>query len=793
MSESKNIEKTSESSFLAADAKNDKNGMKEKSEEIREENVEEKAEEKAEEKPEEKAEEKASEPKVVPLTKKQPNGAKLVQCMQTIVAMKKKKQEILSKQRKESDEALNKRGVKTDIKPRQLRKAIKRPYIHGPFPNAPPLCIRTKKDLKSTSCFPAYKTMAEIKADEEKAAAEAKVIADKKEQEFRNVVEARHHRIISELYQCNKPSASAAELVDEIKANLVKSMVHLDEDVRTTQTGVPSTSSNTLDLMIFEDDTFKLVPHIPEKNMDIVLSFYEQSDNIVDVEATTVVFPENKINDLLFHAVNVSHKDEFIASFLPQYIIHKQMENNLDAFQSKYSLKKSGGSNSVQIGDYSIYGGTDSVIKNTVMSGIVLPSSLNKPFMPPKKTDFANRGYLTDPGKNIMQNASMDVPVWNSSSKASPYFEDKPSQKNDDEENFEPVATQNEIEGFSFGSHHGWFNGDMNMIGQIEQEKDPKDASKNMVILLNKENAKTISTIVLTDPSDAILETVEKYSEYGWTQLFSVQSKLPVIAEFVRKEFDAANFYNTDALNAMLESTASFVKSSRATAKDEFVVQSEEGAVTEFLKDKYTIDDNVEHKLKASALCDVIIQNDIVKIADSQLTSFKNRLARYLKTLGLRKKRYNDGFYYYGIQKKEAKPHVPLLSAGVGTRQIFGLPNVPNMEDIIQNRDAMFDSSTPVSEDKWIFQQDQLKPGVGKHQPTESIRKYPSIATDDNPYLGDFMPPSNGIVNGSIRGVELTDGAKIRGNEPSAEGAWQNSTISPDKFPIEFPINITPM
>jgi len=756
-----------------ADTKND---IKETAEEIREVedfvNVEE-----------------TSEKKPVPLTKNQVNGAKLVQCMQTIVAMKKKKQEILSKRKKESDAALNKRGVKTDIKPCQLRKSAAR-VCHEAA-----VCLRTsvnnvgslKRPLSSTSSFPAYKTMAEIKVDEEKKVAAEKVIADKKEQEFRNKVEARQHRIISALYQCNKPSLSAAALADEIKINMVKSMVLLDEDLQSTQTG----TSNTLDLMIFEDDTFKLVPHIPEKNMDIILSFYEQSDNIVDAEATAVSFPEGKIDDLLFNSVNVSHKDEFVASFLPQYIIHKQMENNLDAFQSRFNLKKSGALNSYDGPGFG--GGSKS---GSVMSGIVLPASLKKSFVSPKKNDFASQDYVSEAGKTYMGNQ------WgfNASSKAMPIIKDgKPN--NNDEENFEPATTKNEIEGFSFGafSHHGWFNSDMESIGQIEQEKHPKDASKNMVVLLNRENAKIIHTIVLTDPSAAILETIEKYSEYGWTQLFSVQSKLPVISEFIRKEFDAAKFYNTDALNAMLESTASFVKSSRVTAKDEFVVQSEESAVTEFLKDKYTIDDNVEHKLKASALCDVIIQNEIVNISDNQLTSFKNRLARYLKTLGLRKKRYNDGFYYYGIQKKEVPFPIPLLSAGVGTRQMFESldKDKTHLSDYTYQYDIRGGVDTSGISQKnanWSIRSEPLNPQVNT-----GIWNHSTISNNTIPVSEDNKWKWKSKAPREISGTEMSsaDSAtvlgsppfsngetiQIRSDKPSANatiGAWNTSTVAPD-------------
>ena len=40
----------------------------------------------------------------------------------------------------------------------------------------------------------------------------------------------------------------------------------------------------------------------------------------------------------------------------------------------------------------------------------------------------------------------------------------------------------------------------------------------------------------------------------------------------------------------------------------------------------------------------------------SKLGGFKNRLSKYLKDLGLEKKRFNDGYYYYGIKVKNNGP-----------------------------------------------------------------------------------------------------------------------------------------
>ena len=39
----------------------------------------------------------------------------------------------------------------------------------------------------------------------------------------------------------------------------------------------------------------------------------------------------------------------------------------------------------------------------------------------------------------------------------------------------------------------------------------------------------------------------------------------------------------------------------------------------------------------------------VVKIENDKMSGFRTRLSKYLKDIGLKKKRYNDGFYYYGI------------------------------------------------------------------------------------------------------------------------------------------------
>ena len=57
--------------------------------------------------------------------------------------------------------------------------------------------------------------------------------------------------------------------------------------------------------------------------------------------------------------------------------------------------------------------------------------------------------------------------------------------------------------------------------------------------------------------------------------------------------------------------------------------------------------------MKASVLYDIVTKSDMCKIDKSKISGFRNRLSNYLKEIGLQKKRYNDGYYYYGIVAKD--------------------------------------------------------------------------------------------------------------------------------------------
>jgi hypothetical protein len=79
---------------------------------------------------------------------------------------------------------------------------------------------------------------------------------------------------------------------------------------------------------------------------------------------------------------------------------------------------------------------------------------------------------------------------------------------------------------------------------------------------------------------------------------------------------------------------------------------NEEFEVKKYIQSSFLINNDINNKISAFTLYDIIIKSKIIKIEQSKTNGFKNRLSKYLKDLGFEKKRYDDGYYYHGISSK---------------------------------------------------------------------------------------------------------------------------------------------
>lgn len=93
--------------------------------------------------------------------------------------------------------------------------------------------------------------------------------------------------------------------------------------------------------------------------------------------------------------------------------------------------------------------------------------------------------------------------------------------------------------------------------------------------------------------------------------------------------------------------------------------RSEKEYVVEYISKHYDITSNLDNKMSATKLCDLIIHylNSFTPIKLKGNTfSFRNRLSKYLIEVGLKKKRFGDGFYYYGLKEKNIKSNLNKLN-----------------------------------------------------------------------------------------------------------------------------------
>jgi len=111
-------------------------------------------------------------------------------------------------------------------------------------------------------------------------------------------------------------------------------------------------------------------------------------------------------------------------------------------------------------------------------------------------------------------------------------------------------------------------------------------------------------------------------------------------------------FDNVDEISNALVVMASYVSITNKNDSNNDKIDLEEKSIKTFIDSHYTITTNVDHRLKASEIQDIILRAKECKIDNEKISGFKNRLSKYLKEIGLEKKRYNDGYYYYGLFPK---------------------------------------------------------------------------------------------------------------------------------------------
>ena len=476
----------------------------------------------------------------------------------------------------------------------------------------------------------------------------------------------------------------------------------------------------------FEDDTARPVLQIEKQYMSIINDWYTQCDLLLDVEETHASIPETiidkDIRHVLFQDINVKFKDEYLNNYLPLAINNIISQRSMKSFEKQHFKPRHEEAAKEVKPSYVIEckGAVDKIDAKGAVEyalrdlGVVVPANmccaqiLGEPQYAKQAVvqnthicetpDLRNR---VDPSVLYKKNIPHDTSIID-----------------------EMVVDNAGIQSY---------NADFNVLspcfgeacGKVEKCDNQNDAAPknaeirtNICVLIND---KFLHTITLANPSVDAEHIITNHPEFGFIQLFKIGANAPDVVHFIEKEFNHIQFNSIDEINAKLQLTSQYIEFANKHTIATKMVSSEETQVKQLLQSSYTIDTDIAHKMKASTLHDIIVNSGAVKIDADKMAGFKTRLSVYLKDLGLQKKRYNDGYYYYGIVEKENGYMSNPLSYPKHTREFVTICSV---EDIVKERVREYES--------W---KDELK----MKDCDETRTTYLSSTRDDKPVIDDTM------------------------------------------------------
>ena len=175
------------------------------------------------------------------------------------------------------------------------------------------------------------------------------------------------------------------------------------------------------------------------------------------------------------------------------------------------------------------------------------------------------------------------------------------------------------------------------------------------VILNYHEYSVLVLTHSLTEDEQNVLD---HYQEYGFVKLFTYYAKTKTVCDKIARMFvdetSTISPVTVGIINKQMELAAQYVVLFGLVDDTECTdFDTEEQRIIEFIRENYVIDHTIEHRMKASAI--FTICTGFLQPVDQNEVNMRKRISTYLKKMNLQKKRYNDGYYYYGIREKTAE------------------------------------------------------------------------------------------------------------------------------------------
>jgi hypothetical protein len=418
---------------------------------------------------------------------------------------------------------------------------------------------------------------------------------------------------------------------------------------------------NNILLLHFEDDTVKSAISIDNKYLTIIDNWYKKCCLLLDIEKTPIFIPESfykknlkEINKILSSEIPLYLKDEYINNYIPSLISNIISDEYIKNFEIKInkgrvSNNKSSNSESsnnelneigIKIPEnilaVDIY---HHVVNNKKIKDPINIKDLTIDTQSKEERQIGNNMMLskTDSNKILMNSSSIPTET---------IFERlKIANTNVD------IKVDQQLLSLKYGVYDSNFDNYFHLDYDYDMKKNNEVLNDNSnTLLIGLFNKKFLKSMIIKNPDEDELYAIQNYNQYGFIKVFSILTNNKDVIDFIDRNFNILDFNNIDELNIRLISISEYIElSNKNIIIDNSSEFNEEKNVKNYFKKNYTINNDINNKMKASILHDLIMNHTFV-LDKNKLSGFKNRLSRYLKELGLEKKRYNDGFYYYGIK-----------------------------------------------------------------------------------------------------------------------------------------------
>jgi hypothetical protein len=422
-----------------------------------------------------------------------------------------------------------------------------------------------------------------------------------------------------------------------------------------------------INILHFEDDTIKPVIEIDEKYIEIINNWYESCDLILDIEKTNVSIPEiitvQDISGILFNEFSFKHKDEFLNEYLPLVINSFISNKTIKDFEKKYFTKpvkfeksishhlssKFCDPNFVSIVNQSSIGEEKGIAANYSELGLKIPKNISdETFNETKNKISGHQDFFTSALDPTAIDKIKFVDPFRKIDEMSNTVQAEPEPYN-----IIPILPEVDAPIFEYNSEFNILNPNFseNCVNIIEKNIE-QEIIKNSDLIYVILHSKYLQTLCVFNPTAEEEYIINNHPEYGFIKLFKIKTDNQEIINVIEKGYNNHQFNTIEEINEHLEIISQYIDFANKHSKNDTSISAEERQVKAYITSFYEINNNIENKMKASALYDIILNSKSVLIDQSKLGGFKNRLSKYLKDLGLEKKRFNDGYYYYGIKVK---------------------------------------------------------------------------------------------------------------------------------------------